>query len=111
MASLSSFSRYYACAAAYEFGHKAFALREDRLRVRTPEWYACYSAPKTPACSRPLLITERVLATAAGMLYAPLLLPLHVADDVIRAECRLRGVKGVADDTEHLTAWMNAIVY
>ena len=81
---------YWAAAAAYELGHKVFALRDRKARVQKPDWYACYPFDKPKPTeferSRPLVASERVLATAMAMAWAPVLSPLHLAGDLVEAE-------------------------
>lgn len=93
-----SAASFYAAAAAFEFGHKVFALNGSRTRIMNRDFHAYrYSSSCSSAAlerSRPLLVTERVLVTAIGMALAPLMAPMHVADDIVQAEARMRGFDG-----------------
>ena len=67
---------------------------DRKARVQKPDWYACYPFDKPKPTeferSRPLVASERVLATAMAMAWAPVLSPLHLAGDLVEATGRRR---------------------
>ena len=109
-----TFLRAYAAMAVYELVHKMIVLPKTRVYHCSRPWHLDDDNVRIRS-SRPVLLTERVLATTVAMVSSPVIAPTHVINDLIGLEAAVRGVvlDSATDSSDrhmYVDGWASAIV-
>lgn len=95
---------YFTTCAIYELVHKVSVLRKKRVR-NSPYSFCPYDETN----SRPMLVTEKVIATSVAMTWSPLIAPLHFFDDITHFESTIRGLSYETIGDDVVCGWTTAI--